>query len=54
MHPILERVAAAYRPLGGRNRLVEGPQRLPSVGREPPRHRLTLLALLAALCGKRP
>ena len=54
MHPILERVADAYRPLAGRNRLVEGPHRLPPAGQEPPRRRMTLLALVAALCGRRP
>ena len=51
MHPILERVAHAYAPLAGRNRLVEGPSALPVPKR--PQHRLTLLALLAALVGRR-
>jgi hypothetical protein len=54
MHPILERVAGAYRPLAGRNRLVEGPPRLPPASREQPRRRMTLLALVAALSGRRP
>jgi hypothetical protein len=53
MHPMLERVAEAYRPLGGRNRLVEGPALLPRAGRQPPRRRMALLALVAALCGRR-
>jgi hypothetical protein len=51
MHPILHRVADAYRPLAGRNRLVEGPHRLPPMER--PRRRMTLLALVAALLGRR-
>ena len=54
MHPILDRVAAAYLPLAGRNRLVEGPHRLPSASGERPRRRMTLLALVAALSGRRP
>lgn len=54
MHPILHRVADAYRPLAGRNRLVEGPHTLPSAPREQPRRRMTLLALVAALFGRRP
>ena len=54
MHPILERVVDAYRPLAGRNRLVEGPHRLSPAGQEPPCRRMTLLALVAALCGRRP
>jgi hypothetical protein len=53
MHPILERVAGAYRPLAGRNQLVEGHHRLPPAGQEPPRRRISLLALVAALCGRR-
>lgn len=52
MHPILERVADAYRPLAGRNRLVEGPHRLPPASHGQPR-RMTLLALVVALFGRR-
>ncbi|MEI7035201.1 hypothetical protein [Fulvimonas yonginensis] len=52
MHPILHRLVDAYRPLAGRNRLVEGPHVLPSGAR--PRRRMTLVALLAALLGRRP
>jgi hypothetical protein len=54
MHPILHRVAHAYRPLAGRNRLVEGPHGLPAASQERPRRRMTLLALVAALFGRRP
>jgi hypothetical protein len=54
MHPLFERVAGAYRPLAGRNRLVEGHHRLPPGARQPPRRRMGLLALVAALCGRRP
>lgn len=58
MHPLIDRLADAYRPLAGRNRLVEGslaPSPSPSpVALPPPRRRLTLLALVAALCGRRP
>lgn len=54
MHPILERVADAYRPLAGRNRLVEGPHELRASPAERPQRRITLLALLAALFGRRP
>lgn len=51
MHPILERVARAYAPLAGRNRLVEGAPALSIAPR--PARRLTLIALLAALLGRR-
>ena len=51
MHPMLERVAHAYAPLAGRNRLVEGAPVLPATPR--PQRRLTLFALLAALVGRR-
>jgi len=54
VHPILERVADAYRPLAGRNRLVEGPHVLPSASAPRPPRRITLLALIAALFGRRP
>jgi len=54
VHPILERVAHAYRPLAGRNRLVEGPHLLPPASTESPRPRMSLLALVAALFGRRP
>ena len=54
MHPILDRIADAYRPLAGRNRLVEGPNLLPPACRQPPPRRMTLLALVAALFGRRP
>lgn len=54
MHPILDRVADAYRPLAGRNRLVEGPHRLSPASAERPRWRMTLLALVTALSGRRP
>ncbi|MGN2247202.1 hypothetical protein ACFWZ3_10965 [Frateuria sp. GZRR35] len=54
MHPILDRVTAAYRPLAGRNRLVEGPHWLPPASVGGPRWRMTLLALVAALSGRRP
>ena len=52
MHPILDRVVDAYRPLAGRNRLVEGPHRLPCAPAKP-RRRMTLLALVAGLFGRR-
>jgi hypothetical protein len=52
MHPLLHRVAGAYRPLAARNRLVEGPH--PWTVSLPPRRRMALLALLAALFGRRP
>jgi hypothetical protein len=54
MHPILHRVARAYRPLAGRNCLVEGPQLPLSTSRKTSRQRMTLLALVAALSGRRP
>ena len=54
MHPILDRIADAYRPLAGRNRLVEGPHRLPAEAARQPSRRMTLLALVAALFGRRP
>jgi hypothetical protein len=52
MHPLLHRVAGAYRPLAARNRLVEGPR--PWTEAPPPGRRMTLLALLAVLFGRRP
>ncbi|HEV2621553.1 MAG TPA: hypothetical protein VGU65_05610 [Frateuria sp.] len=54
MHPILRRVAVAYRPLAGRNRLVEGPHALPPMSQQRPHRRMTLLALVAVLFGRRP
>lgn len=51
MHPILERVVYAYAPLAGRNRLVEGAPAPPVPAR--PLRRATLVALLAALVGRR-
>lgn len=54
MHPILQRVADAYGPLAGRGRLVEGPHGLPPAAAERPRPRVSLLALVAALFGRRP
>lgn len=54
MHPLLRRVANAYHPLAGRNRLVEGPHQWPPAGSTAPRRRVTLLALLAALGGRNP
>lgn len=54
MHPILDRIADAYRPLAGRNRLVEGPHRLPAEAARQPSRRMTLLALAATLFGRRP
>ncbi|MBP1474951.1 hypothetical protein J7I44_11625 [Frateuria sp. MAH-13] len=54
MHPILERAADAYRPLAGRNRLVEGPHPLPSSPAAPPRRRMALWALVATMLGRRP
>lgn len=53
MHPILERVAQAYAPLAGRNRLVEGSPALLAPAPTPVQRRLTLFALLAALVGRR-
>ena len=53
MHPTVDRLAAAYRPLAGRNRLVEGPHRWPSAASARPRPRMTLLALVAALLGRK-
>jgi hypothetical protein len=53
MHPILHRVVDAYRPLAGRNRLVEGPHGLPVVQPALPRRRMAWLALVAWL-GMRP
>lgn len=54
MHPILERIAVACRPLAARNRLVEGVHVLPPASDERPRRRMTLLALVAALSGRQP
>lgn len=54
MHPLLHRVADAYRPLAGRNRLVEGPHALPPVSQARPRLRMSLLALAAVLFGRCP
>lgn len=54
MHPILDRIADAYRPLAGRNRLVEGPHLLPPATARQPSRRMTLLALVATLLGRRP
>ena len=53
MHPIVQRIADAYRPLAGRNRLVEGPHVLPPAEVAPSR-RMSLLALIATLWGTRP
>jgi hypothetical protein len=52
MHPILHRVVDAYRPLAGRNRLVEGTPVPSSVQAAPPQ-RMALLALVAAQFGRR-
>jgi hypothetical protein len=52
MHPLMQRVADAYRPLAGRNRLVEGPHRLPPAESVPVR-RMSLFALFAAVLGAR-
>ena len=54
MHPILDRIADAYRPLAGRNRLVEGSHPLPAATPRQSSRRMTLLALVAALFGRRP
>ncbi|NUO71328.1 MAG: hypothetical protein HOQ10_01245 [Frateuria sp.] len=52
MHTLMHRLAEAYQPLAGRNRLVEG---VPLPVATPPAHRrLTLIALLAVLFGRRP
>lgn len=53
MHPIVQRIADAYRPLAGRNRLVEGPHVLPPA-EAPPTRRMSLFALIAALWGTKP
>lgn len=53
MHPILDRLAGAYRPLAARNRLVEGAPARP-VARRPRAPRLILLALVAARLERRP
>jgi len=52
MHPLMQRVADAYRPLAGRNRLVEGLHRLPPAESVPVR-RMSLFALVAAVLGAR-
>ncbi|HET6805572.1 MAG TPA: hypothetical protein VFH59_09060 [Frateuria sp.] len=54
MHPILHRLADAYRPLAGRNRLVEGAHPLPPAPGDRLRRRMTVLALVATLFGRRP
>lgn len=53
MHPLMHRLARSYGPLAGRNRLVEGASPHP-VATPPVPRRLTLIALLGALFGRRP
>lgn len=52
MHPLLHRLADAYRPLAGRNRLVEGAHPPPTATQVP--RRMSLLALIALWLGGRP
>jgi hypothetical protein len=52
MHPILHRAIDAWRPLAGRNRLVEGPPVLP-LRQASSRRRASLLALIALAFGRR-
>jgi len=53
MHPILHRVIDAYRPLAGRNRLVEGVHVLAAAQPALPR-RLAVFVLVAGWRGRRP
>ncbi|UGB38073.1 hypothetical protein [Frateuria soli] len=52
MHPLLHRLADAYRPLAARNRLVEGLHPMPAPAPAP--RRMSLLALVALWLGRRP